>query len=83
MTTTPLDKALFGESKDRIDPRDQFQIGDPVVHVPTGVRTNIEGYVWAETVGGSPRILAYVLECGVSVSKSELERDVAQLGTWQ
>jgi hypothetical protein len=51
----------------------QFQIGDRVLYVPENVNTEIEGYVWSETIGGVPRIVAYRLSCGISVKYDSLK----------
>lgn len=55
-----------------IDPADQYQIGDCVLYLPEGVITEVTGYLWEESVGEAPRIIAYELSCGTRVSRESL-----------
>lgn len=55
-------------------PQDQFQIGETVLYRPEGVLTRIRGYLWSETVGDAPRIVAYELDCNITVDGALLER---------
>lgn len=54
------------------DPKDQYQLQDLVVYKVEGVYTRIEDYVWHG--GDPPRILAYKLSCGISVTGDLLRR---------
>lgn len=54
-------------SEPQRDPQTQFQIGDKVLYVPEGVETEIDGYLWIQSVGGLPKIGAFKLRCGIEV----------------
>lgn len=58
------------------NPDTQFQIGEDVLYLPEGVRCKVDGYVWAEGVGEVPRVVAYRLSCGVSVSENCIIRQL-------
>lgn len=57
-----------------VRPEDQFQIGDNVTYVREGVHSQVQGYMWAESVGGAPTVIGYKLSCGISVPRAELVR---------
>lgn len=57
-----------------IDPAHQFQVGEPVLLIEHGVLTTVTGYVWAESVGGMPNLIAYKLACGISVPKAAIKK---------
>lgn len=57
-----------------INPSDQLQIGDEVTYLPEGVHTRISGYAWSMSVGSDPYIIAYRLDCGISVGRDLISR---------
>lgn len=57
-------------------PEDQFQIGDPVIYVPDGIITRVEGYTFYSDMFNPPKILTYNLSCGISVGADLLSHYV-------
>lgn len=60
---------------EHIDPTAQFQAccGDVVVYIPEGIVANVCGYEW-EMRDGVPRIVYYILGCGIKAEASLLRR---------
>jgi hypothetical protein len=56
------------------DPSTQFQVGEPVLLIEPGILTTVSGYLWSESVGAPPIIVAYKLSCGISVPESAIRK---------
>lgn len=60
------------------DPKDQYQIGDDVLYKPEGIITRILGYEWSAASASRPdrlpTVIAYLLDCGVSVPAETIEK---------
>ena len=55
-------------------PDSQFQIGDRVLYLPEGIYARVDGYFWNRTIGECPRVVSYLLSCGIEAPENTIAR---------